>query len=77
MRIGELSAGQRQRVALARIFLQDAPIVLLDEPDANLDREGVRLVASLVTELVAAGKMVAIAAHALVDLAAAPLTLEA
>lgn len=79
VRLGELSAGQRQRVALARILLQDAPIVLLDEPDANLDREGVRLVASLVTELVAAGKMVAIAAHApeIVELAAAPLTLEA
>ncbi|HSO34047.1 MAG TPA: ATP-binding cassette domain-containing protein, partial [Labilithrix sp.] len=76
VRLGELSAGQRQRVALARILLQDAPIVLLDEPDANLDREGVRLVAELVRELVAAGKMVAIAAHApeLSELAPARVT---
>src|SRR5262249_48700771 len=61
--IGELSSGQRQRVALARMLLQDARMVLLDEPDANLDREGVALVASLVTSLCDSGKRVAGAAH--------------
>lgn len=61
--VGELSAGQRQRVALARVVLQDAALVLLDEPDANLDRDGVALVASLAKEWTSRGKMVAIAAH--------------
>jgi ATP-binding cassette subfamily C protein CydCD len=61
--IGELSAGQRQRLALARVLLQDASIYMLDEPDANLDRAGIALVGEIVRDLVVRGRMVAIAAH--------------
>ena len=41
-----LSAGQRQRIVLARAFLRDAPLLLLDEPTAHLDPAGARLIAS-------------------------------
>jgi thiol reductant ABC exporter CydD subunit len=57
-----LSAGQRQRVALARVFLSDAPLVLLDEPTANLDGENEAAVLAAIREL-ARGRTVVVAAH--------------
>lgn len=43
-----LSAGQRKRLSLARLWLSPAPLWLLDEPYANLDLEGIGLVNRLV-----------------------------
>lgn len=57
-----LSAGQRQRIALARAFLRDAPIVLLDEPTANLDTATAAEVMAAIRRL-AAGRTVLMAAH--------------
>ncbi|QGU33064.1 thiol reductant ABC exporter subunit CydD [Thermochromatium tepidum] len=46
-----LSGGQIQRIALARAFVRDAPLVILDEPTANLDPESERLVQEGIAEL--------------------------
>lgn len=76
--VGELSSGQRQRIALARVLLRNAPIVLLDEPDANLDESGVTMVRDLVGQLAREGRMVAVAAHStrLVSVSSCSVALE-
>ena len=78
VRIDTLSVGQRQRVALARFLCRDAGILVLDEPDANLDREGIAIVAEILGEMARARTMV-FAAHTpeLVAIAGRTLTLEA
>ena len=57
-----LSAGERQRVALARAFVRDAPLLLLDEPTANLDGRTEQAVLAAVRRLMA-GRTVVIVAH--------------
>lgn len=59
-----LSGGQVQRLALARAFLKDAPLVILDEATANLDRESETLVNAAVKQL-AAGRTLIMIAHRL------------
>jgi ABC-type bacteriocin/lantibiotic exporter with double-glycine peptidase domain len=60
--VDTLSVGQRQRVALARMLCREASVFLLDEPEANLDRAGIELVAEIVREL-AEDHMVMVAVH--------------
>ncbi|MEK2491277.1 thiol reductant ABC exporter subunit CydD [Kitasatospora purpeofusca] len=57
-----LSAGQRQRTALARAFLKDAPLLLLDEPTAHLDPESEAAVTRATAELMR-GRTAIVVAH--------------
>jgi ATP-binding cassette subfamily C protein CydD len=57
-----LSAGQRQKIALARAFLRDAPLLLLDEPAAHLDPASIRQVAEAL-QTVLAGRTVVLVSH--------------
>ena len=58
----QLSAGQRRRLALARAFLRDAPLVILDEPTADLDPASAEVVADAIERL-RDGRTVVLVAH--------------
>ena len=67
-RVGEggrtLSAGQAQRIGLARAFLRDAPLVVLDEPTAHLDAETADAIGTAIEQLMA-GRTVLLIAHSI------------
>jgi len=69
-----LSAGQRQRIALARAFLADRPLLLLDEPTAGLDGDTEACVVEAVRRL-AVGRTVLLVVHRPALLAVADRTL--
>jgi len=70
-----LSAGQKRRLALARLKLCGRPLWLLDEPLASLDTAGKSLLLDLLREHLAAGGLAVIATHDPLDLEAARLQL--
>jgi ABC-type Mn2+/Zn2+ transport system ATPase subunit len=60
---GELSAGQRQRVLVARGLVQDARLLLLDEPFTGLDASSSDRLETLIGDLAAEGRGIVIATH--------------
>ncbi len=73
-----LSAGQRQRIALARAFLRAAPLLVLDEPTAHLDPESAAAIADAVERLAQGRTTLSIVHHeAFADRASRIIRLEA
>jgi ABC-type Mn2+/Zn2+ transport system ATPase subunit len=62
-RFGALSGGQRQRVLIARALVQDAGVLLLDEPFAGVDRTSEEAIMRILDELRAEGRVLLIATH--------------
>ena len=58
----QLSGGERQRISIARAFLKDAPIILLDEATASLDVENETLIQTALSRLIQ-NKTVLVIAH--------------
>ncbi|MFW9843279.1 MAG: ABC transporter ATP-binding protein [Candidatus Thorarchaeota archaeon] len=59
----QLSSGEQQRVAIARAMANDPPIILADEPTANLDGDSGQMVRDLLVELNQMGKAVIVMTH--------------
>ncbi len=63
IRFGALSGGQRQRALIARALLQDAPVLLLDEPLSGVDARSGERIEALLADLRGEGRVLLVATH--------------
>jgi len=63
--VREFSRGMRQRLAVARAFLHDPTVLLLDEPFTALDDRAIAVLQRLLREALAAGKTIVMSTHQL------------
>ncbi|MDN3682619.1 cytochrome c biogenesis heme-transporting ATPase CcmA [Vibrio tapetis subsp. quintayensis] len=61
--VGQLSAGQQRRVALARLWLSNHPLWILDEPLTAIDKQGVKVLETLFLKHANSGGMVLLTTH--------------
>jgi len=62
-RVSRYSLGMKQRLAIAQVLMEEAPILILDEPMNGLDREGVKEIRELILEEKEKGKIILLASH--------------
>ena len=69
-----LSAGQKRRLALARLLVTRSPLWILDEPFTSLDTHGISLIENMINTHLADGGMLAVTSHHPVGLDSADIT---
>ncbi|MDL9947646.1 ATP-binding cassette domain-containing protein [Gordonia sp. ABSL11-1] len=68
LRVGQMSLGMRQRLALATALLADPQVLILDEPHNGLDAEAIRWLRHVLRRFADAGRTVLISSHLLAEL---------
>jgi heme exporter protein A len=61
--VQSLSAGQKRRLSLARLLITKKAIWVLDEPFTSLDKQGIKLIESLMHEHISDGGMIILTSH--------------
>lgn len=61
--VQSLSAGQKRRLSLARLLITKNTLWVLDEPFTSIDRDGIKLIESLMHEHITAGGMIILTSH--------------
>lgn len=62
-KVYELSGGEQQRVAIAKLLLKDPDLILADEPTASLDEHNQKVILSLMRKLCDQGKTIVVVSH--------------
>jgi len=73
VKVGALSAGQRRRAALARLWLSRATLWMLDEPFTAIDRQGIGHLEARLADHVQAGGLVVVTSHQALTVAGCPV----